>query len=207
MKSGPVRVIFFICLSIFVGGGICGADNGLGANGLSTGTGIITDNISGMDNELKAEQMPAHEDQAHEDLFEGFVYYADSRKTGLKSVKMRFPSALAPHELGREIISALISGPSSSALEPVWPADTRLNALFITDDGNAYVDLNLPGEMGENMDTRSELLAVYSLVNSLTLNIPKIKQVKLLIQGEDAESLAGHIDLEYFYQTNMLIVK
>ncbi|MBT3387327.1 MAG: hypothetical protein HN417_05300 [Desulfobacula sp.] len=52
-----------------------------------------------------------------------------------------------------------------------------------------------------------ELLAVYSLVNSLTLNISKIKMVKILIQGKDALTLAGHIDLECFYKTNMLMVK
>jgi hypothetical protein len=190
MKSRRVRFIFFVCLSLFVCRGFCGADNGLGA-----------------DNGSKADKMPVHEDPVQGDLFEGFVYYADLGKTGLKSVKMRFPSALDPHELGREIIRVLISGPSSSGLERVWPADTRLNAFFIADDGSAYVDLDLPGGTGENMDTHSEFLAVYSMVNSLTLNIPKIKRVKLLIQGEDAESLAGHIDLEYFYQTNMLIVK
>ena len=144
---------------------------------------------------------------AYENLFEGFVYYADKQKTGLKSVNIRFPSTLDSHQLGLEIIKALIAGPSLPCLEPTWPADAKINSFFITDDGKAYVDLDLKQEMMENMDTRSELLAIYSLVNSLTLNIPKIKMVKILIQGKDAVTLAGHIDLEYFYQTNMLIVK
>lgn len=79
--------------------------------------------------------------------------------------------------------------------------------IFITDDKKAYVDLNLTPQMMSNMDTQTEFLAIYSLVNSLTVNIPRIKMVKILIRGKDALTLAGHIDLEYFYQTNMLIVK
>lgn len=144
---------------------------------------------------------------AFEDLFEGFVYYADHQKRFLKSVKKNFAATLEPHELALEILKTLIEGPSDSYLTATWPGDTKINSVFLADDGEAYVDLNLDPEMIENMDTGDEILAIYSLVNSLTMNIPKIKKVKLLIKGTDAVTLAGHIDLEYFYQTNMLIVK
>lgn len=180
MESRRKRVVFSIFLvAVFLSSGVCVADNGMEKDGV----------------------------RAYEDLFEGFVYYADQQKTGLKSVNIRFPSTLDSHQLGREIIKALFAGPSLPALEPTWPKDAEINSFFITDDGKAYVDLDLEPEMLENMDTRSELLAVYSLVNSLTLNIPRIKMVKILIQGKDAVTLAGHMDLEYFYQTNMSIVK
>ena len=142
-----------------------------------------------------------------EDLFEGFIYYSDKQKISLKSVKKRFASSLNSYLLGREIVKTLLEGPSLSSLEPTWPKDVTLNSFFISYDGKAFVDLNVQPEMVEQMDVHSELLAVYSMVNSLTLNIPKIKMVKILIQGNDAVTLAGHIDLEYFYKTNMLIVK
>ncbi len=141
-----------------------------------------------------------------ENLFEGFLFYADQDKINLKSVKTRFSSTLESHQLGREILKALLAGPTVSYLEPTWPKDTKINAFFIADDGKAYVDLDVKKKI-ENMNTRSELLAIYSMVNSLTLNIPRIKMVKILIQGEDAVTLAGHIGLEHFYKTNMLIVK
>ena len=151
----------------------------------------------------------AKEDQmdTSRDLFEGFVYYADKQMTGLKSIIRLFPSALDSHELAQEILKALIAGPSVSFLEPVWPGETHINSFFITDDGSAYVDLTLSAKMSDQMDTQSELLAIYSMVNSLTLNIPEIKRVKILIQGSDALTLAGHLDLEYFYTSNMMIVK
>lgn len=146
----------------------------------------------------------SHSGQA---LFEGFVYFTDAQQVALKSEKVRFQSKLDAHQLGREIIATLLSGPSQPNLKSLWPKGVKFNALFIADDGKAYVDLDITKEMTKEMDTRLELLTLYSLVNSLTLNIPEIKKVKILVQGKDAITLAGHLDMEYFYKTNMLIVK
>ncbi len=156
---------------------------------------------------IAANSTDSHGISIKEDLFEGFIYYADSQKTFLTSIKRRFASTLDSHGLGLEIIHALMQGPGVSHLESTWPKEVQVNSFFITDDKKAYVDLNITPQMVSNMDTRAELLAIYSLVNSLTVNIPKIKMVKILIRGKDALTLAGHIDLEYFYKTNMLIVK
>ena len=179
MTSKQGKIIFFIFLVIFALSGICAADD-----------------------EVKEEKI-----LSNEDLFEGFVYYADKQKTALKSVKKKFASNLDSHSLGLEIIKTLIEGPQVSHLEATWPKGTKINSFFITDDGEAYIDVSPEPGMMENMDTPSELLAIYSMVNSLTLNISKIKMVKILIHGKDALTLAGHIDLEYFYKTNMLMVK
>ena len=179
MKSKLRNIVLFIFLIVFALSGFCAAQN-----------------------DVKQEQI-----SSYEDLFEGFVYFADKQKTSLKSVKEKFALTLDSHYLGLEILKTLLKGPQLVHLEATWPKGTKINSFFIADDGKAYIDLSLePGSM-ENMDTQSELLAIYSLVNSLTLNISKIKMVKILIQGQDALTLAGHIDLEYFYKTNMLMVK
>lgn len=157
-------------------------------------------------NSLAENSSKENQTATSEDLFEGFVYYADKQKTGLKSIKKRFAATLDSHELGMEILRTLIDGPQHVHLEALWPKETKINSFFIADDGKAYIDLDLEQGMIENMDTWTEFLAIYSMVNSLTVNIPKIKRVKILIQGKDALTLAGHIDLEYFYKTNMLIV-
>ena len=179
MKFSQGKIIIFIFLIIFTGSDICATENGV-------------------------KNYPV---ASNEDLFEGFVYYADKQKTALKSVKKKFASTLDSHYLGLEILATLLKGPQVSHLEATWPKGTKINSFFITDDGKAYIDLSPEPGIMENMDTMGELLAVYSLVNSLTLNISKIKMVKILIQGKDALTLAGHIDLEYFYKTNMLMVK
>ena len=149
---------------------------------------------------------------APRELAEGFVYFTDSQGVWLKSETIRLPSDLDAHQTGRLIVQKLFDGPSGMGLVRLWSEKTRLNAFFITDDAKAYVDLDIPGtdgikEIRREMDTRKELLALYSLVNSLAVNIPQVKQVKILIRGTDAQTLAGHLDTDYFYTTNMLIVK
>jgi hypothetical protein len=41
----------------------------------------------------------------------------------------------------------------------------------------------------------SEMTAVYSIVNTIALNFPRIKLVKLMLNGKDVETLRGHLDL------------
>ena len=41
----------------------------------------------------------------------------------------------------------------------------------------------------------SETLAIYSIVDSLAVNVPAVKKVKILVQGQEAETLDGHADL------------
>ncbi len=140
-------------------------------------------------------------------LFDGFLYFADPGGDHLKAMPKRFASNMNSHELGRDIIEALMEGPPNFALAPTFPSDTRVIALFISEEGRAWVDLGIREGRLKNMDTVSELLAIYSIVNSLTLNIPGVKQVKILVNGSDVETLGGHVSLKYFYKTNMLIVK
>ena len=52
-----------------------------------------------------------------------------------------------------------------------------------------------------------ELLTIYSIVNSLILNVPNIKAVKILINGNEAKTLAGHIDLQTAIKANMLLIR
>jgi hypothetical protein len=39
------------------------------------------------------------------------------------------------------------------------------------------------------------MTAVYSIVNTIAVNFPRIKLVKLMHNGKDLETLEGHLDL------------
>ena len=55
--------------------------------------------------------------------------------------------------------------------------------------------------------TLTELLSIYSVVNTLSLNISEIEAVKFLIEGREAKTLAGHIDLRYPFEPDLLMIK
>ena len=51
------------------------------------------------------------------------------------------------------------------------------------------------------------MMTIWSIVNTLVLNVPEIEAVKILIGGGEAETLAGHIDLSRPLRANMPLVR
>jgi len=92
----------------------------------------------------------------------------------------------------RQIIQKLLEGPMTPDLFPSIPRETKLQEVFIDDSGRAYLDFtnsisaNHPGGIVQEQAT------IYSIVNSLTYNLPEIQQVKILVGGVEKETLAGH---------------
>ena len=94
----------------------------------------------------------------------------------------------------RQILLALIEG-SHQGLGRVLPASVNIRAIFLAPEGTAYVDFSSEFPAGLAPGIESESLAVYALTNSITTNISSVKKVKLLIQGQEVETLDGHADL------------
>jgi spore germination protein GerM len=94
----------------------------------------------------------------------------------------------------RQVLLALAEGPRQGLGHPL-AASTNVRAVFLTLEGTAYVDLSndLLGNITPGIETES--LSVYSIVNSITTNIPSVKRVKILIQGQEVDTLEGHADL------------
>jgi hypothetical protein len=71
-----------------------------------------------------------------------------------------------------------------------------VRALFLA-DGRAYVDLGGPIASGQSGGSLNEALAVYAIVNAVTVNLPDIRAVQILVDGRQVDTLAGHLDLRY----------
>ncbi|MFN2238388.1 MAG: GerMN domain-containing protein [Thermoanaerobaculia bacterium] len=94
------------------------------------------------------------------------------------------------------IAAAVIEGSANSAVPRLFPPDATVRAAWLLPEGTAVVDLG--GETLETgWDTGStlEMSAAYSLVQSLAANLPEVKRVRILIGGEQAATLGGHLDL------------
>ena len=106
------------------------------------------------------------------------------------------PIKWAPAEADRvrQVLLALAEGPSQHLGHPLAAA-TTVRAVFLTMEGTAYVDLSSDMLSSVYPGIEAESLAVYSIVNSITVNIPSVKRVRILIQGQEVETLEGHADL------------
>ena len=134
------------------------------------------------------------------------LYFTDKENSFLSSEKRILMDSDDPAELGRIIIESLIRGPREDLMRTI-PAETTLRALFITQDGTAYVDMTKAVTEKHPGGSKSELMTIYSIVNSLILNIPEIDAVKILIEGCESMTLAGHIDTRFPFKANMLLIR
>jgi germination protein M len=97
-------------------------------------------------------------------------------------------------EEARQVVEELLQGSKNGYLSP-FPPETSLREIFLTQEGIAYVDFSR--EMQENHlhGSSAEMSTVFSIVNSLTYNFKPIKKVFILVEGEEKETLGGHISL------------
>jgi Sporulation and spore germination len=122
------------------------------------------------------------------------LFYIAESGTKLTSMERDVAFGASPVEQAREIIAAQIA-PVVEPLVSAVPAGTTLRAVFITPDGEAYVDLSREVVAAHPGGTISELLSVYTLVNALTENLPAVTAVQVLVDGKEVDTLAGHVDL------------
>ncbi len=74
------------------------------------------------------------------------------------------------------------------------PEGTRLIKLGIR-RATVYADFTNEIKANHPGGSTAEINTVYAIVNTVTLNFPEIKDVQILIEGEKADTLAGHIDI------------
>ncbi len=110
----------------------------------------------------------------------------------------------------RLLVEALVNGPGSGtegSLIPILDPETQVLGVFIDDAKTAYVDLAETVLRSHPGGVRAELLTVYAIVNTLVVNIDGVDRVKILIGGNEAETLAGHIDIGRPVNAHMLLVR
>ena len=90
-------------------------------------------------------------------------------------------------------VQALISGPAGDMV-PILPSRTSLRGLAV-DGSLVQVDFSRELIDAHPGGTQSELLTVYGLADTLTVNFPHLRQVQILVEGAPVTTLKGHVDL------------
>jgi len=97
-----------------------------------------------------------------------------------------------PEGKAEALLQELLKGPLTRGTRTL-PQQTRVLGVsfdtgLLTADFSHDLQKNHPG------GSASETLTVYSVVNTLTMNVPEIKQVRLFVDGKKIDSIVGHID-------------
>jgi germination protein M len=146
---------------------------------------VITKEVPYKEEEIKEVQpVPV------EEMVEVNLYFSDSQAMYLVPEKRKISQIPS---LARQAVIELIKGPESSDFYRTIPEGTQVNEVYIADD-IAYIDLSEEIFKNHPGGSSGELMTVYSIVNTLT-EIPPIKGVQLLVEGNEMESLVGHVDI------------
>jgi hypothetical protein len=106
-----------------------------------------------------------------------------------------------PVKRARQVIDALILQ-APSAEQRTLPADATLLAFYILPDGTAVADFSDTLSTGTPSGIMSEQLAVDSIARTLETNVSGLRRLKILIHGQEVDTLAGHVDLTGFFDLN-----
>lgn len=97
----------------------------------------------------------------------------------------------------RALLEALLAtADRADDLASPLPPGTELGGLYFLEPAALALDLRLPeGVTLGGVGAKYEMLSLYSLVNTVTLNSERIERVVVMVDGQQPPTLAGHIDL------------
>jgi spore germination protein GerM len=122
------------------------------------------------------------------------LFYISEDGMRLVGVNREVPYGATPAGQARHIIEEALK-PAPSPHASAIPEGTTLRSLFVTPRGHAYVDLSREISSRHTGGSLDELFTVFAIVNALTVNLPAITGVQILVDGQEVDTLAGHVDL------------
>jgi hypothetical protein len=119
----------------------------------------------------------------------------------LSAVTVELPLVTDPVLRSKQVLNTLLAGPVDSELRTL-PPDAALLAFYLLLDGTAIADFSEALAMSTPSGIESEQIAVDSITKTLEANVPQVKRLKILIHGQEVETLAGHLDLTGTFVVN-----
>ncbi|HMK22895.1 MAG TPA: GerMN domain-containing protein [Terriglobales bacterium] len=129
-----------------------------------------------------------------------YVAYDDAGV--LRAQVANIPLPAARQQRAEEVLRSLLGTYLAKDSPHPIAAGSEVRAVYLVDPGLAVIDLNAAFANGHRSGILEEELTVASLIQTLAANIPGILRVKILVEGRDRETLAGHADLSDFYDAS-----
>jgi hypothetical protein len=117
----------------------------------------------------------------------------------LASVTVDLPLGADPVLRAKQVLNTLLAGPVDAELRTL-PPDAALLEFYLLPDGTGIADFSEALATSTPSGIASERLAVESIARTLEANVPQVKRLKILIHGQEVDTLAGHLDLTGTFQ-------
>jgi hypothetical protein len=130
------------------------------------------------------------------------LYVAWDQEGGLRrsSVNVALPQERS--ERARAILRALLGAYLQPGSQHPIGAGSDVRDVFLMGSDTAVIDTNAAFADAHPSGVLAEELTIASIVTTLNAGDPQITRVKILVDGKERDTLAGHADLRRFYRTN-----
>jgi len=135
-----------------------------------------------------------------------FLFYQSADSDLLLPVQREIFRTEKLVDQAKQVIELLARAPDDEVALSAMPQGTRLRSLFLLEDGLAVADFSGEMSRAHTGGVWGELATIYSVVDSLTFNFPSIRRVKILVDGREAETLAGHVSLARPFRMDLSMV-
>jgi len=130
------------------------------------------------------------------------LFWASGNGDGtLVDSTVELPLSNDPVLSSKQVLNTLLAGPVNSDLRTL-PPDAVLLAFYLLPNGTAIADFSEALATATPSGIQSEQLAVDSITRTLEANVPSVQRLKILIHGQEVETLAGHLDLTGTFLVN-----
>ncbi len=126
-----------------------------------------------------------------------FVAHDDDGTLRAESAQIPLPSGR--QQRAEELLRALVSLYLDKSSPHVIGTGAEVRSVYLVDPGEAVIDLNSAFADTHRSGVLVEELTVASLIHTISANTPGIQRVKILVDGKERDTLAGHADLSSFY--------
>jgi len=130
------------------------------------------------------------------------LYVADDALGTLRPQSAQIPLPGGRQQRAEELLRALLRIYQQPGAPHPLAASADIRSIFLVDPGAAVIDLNGAFADQHRSSILGEQLTVNSLVQTLAANVPGINRVKILVDGNTRETLAGHADLSEFFDVS-----
>lgn len=128
-----------------------------------------------------------------------YVAYDDDGVIRREDVYIALPEET--EDRARAVIRALLKRYQDKPSPHPLSAGSDIKDVYIVNRNLAVLDFNADFARGHRSGVLLESLTVATIIETLSANVPQITKVKILVDGKEQATLAGHADLIATYNT------
>lgn len=127
------------------------------------------------------------------------LFVAHDEDGTLRSESAQIPMPSGRQQRAEELLRALLSLYLDKSSPHVLGTGAEIRSVFLVDPGVAVIDVNSAFADSHRSGVLIEELTIASLIHTISANTPGLLKVKILVDGKQRDTLAGHADLTDFY--------